>query len=90
MRRSDRQNIKDQNTKKKKKIKRQQHGGFLNWYHFAYAGWDTFSQAMNRLDVLAPELIGQTLKEINKIAKIRIKQIMNQGGSNSKNNSTNR
>lgn len=74
---------------KKRKIRRQQHGRFLNWYYFAYGGRDTINQAINCLDLLVPKLIGQTSKEIDKIAKVRIKQIMNQGGSNSKNNSTN-
>ena len=34
---------------------------------------------MKGLDALAPKLIGQTSREIDKIAEVRIKQIMNQG-----------
>lgn len=64
---------------KKRKYTRQQHGRFFNRYDFAYASRDVLNQAMRGLDSLAPKWIGQTLKEIDKIAKARIKQIMSQG-----------
>ena len=35
---------------------------------------------MKGLDSLAPKLIGQTLKEIEKIAEARIRQVINDGG----------
>ena len=59
---------------------RHQHGGFLNRYDFAYVGRDTVNQAMKGLDSLAPKLIGETLKEIEKIAEARIRQVINGGG----------
>ena len=40
---------------------------------------ETVKQAMKGLDARAPTLIGQTSREIDKIAGARIKQIMNQG-----------
>ena len=64
---------------KRRKAKRRQHGGFLNGYNFAYAGRDTVNQEMKGLDSLAPILIDKTLKEIDKFAKARIKQLINNG-----------
>ena len=64
---------------KRRKAKRRQHGGFLNGYDFAYAGRDTVNQEMKGLDSLAPILIDKTLKEIDKFAKARIKQLINNG-----------
>ena len=63
---------------KKYRNKRQQYGGFLNRYDFAYASQDTVNQVMKGLDALVPKLIGQNSKEINKIAEARIKHVMNQ------------
>ena len=65
---------------KQRKTKRQQHGGFLNRYDFAYAGRDTVNQAMKGLDMLAPKLINQASKEVDKITDARIRQIINDGG----------
>ena len=56
-----------------------QRDGFLNRYDCAYAGRDTVNQAIKGLDSLAPKLIGQSLKEIDKIAETRTRQIMNDG-----------
>ena len=35
---------------------------------------------MEGLDLLAPKLIGQTSREIDKVAEARMKQILNDGG----------
>ena len=43
----------------------------------AYAGRDTVNQAIKGLDSLAPKLIGQSLKEIDKIVETRTRQIIN-------------
>ena len=62
------------------RTKRQQHGGFLNRYDFAYAGKDTVNQAMQGLDSLASKLINQTSMEVDKIVEARIRQVVNNGG----------
>ena len=59
--------------------RRKRRGGFLNKHDFAYAGQDTVNQATKGLDMLAPKVIGQTLKEIDKIAEARIRQVINDG-----------
>ena len=59
------------------KIRRWQHGGFLNRYDFPYAGRDTVNQVMNGQHLLAPKLIGQASREIDKIAEARVKQLIN-------------
>ena len=65
---------------KQTRTKRQQHGGFLNRYDFAYAGKDTVNQAMQGLDSLASKLINQTSMEVDKIVEARIRQVVNNGG----------
>ena len=65
--------------KKKRHGRRKQRGGFLNRHDFAYAGQGTINQAMKGLDMLAPKVIGQALKEIDKIAEARIRQVINDG-----------
>ena len=65
--------------KKQRRGRRKQRGGFLNRYDFVYAGQDTANQAMKGLDMLAPKVIGQALKEIDKIAEARIRQVINDG-----------
>ena len=55
-------------NKRQRRGRRKQRGGFLNRYGFAYAGRDTVNQAMKGLDTLAPKLINQASKEIDKIA----------------------
>ena len=55
-------------NKRQRRGRRKQRGGFLNRYDFAYAGRDTVNQAMKGLDTLAPKLINQASKEIDKIA----------------------
>ena len=65
--------------KKQRRGRRKQRGGFLNRYDFAYVGQDTANQAMKGLDMLAPKVIGQALKEIDKIAEARIRQVINDG-----------
>ena len=67
-------------AKYKRKKSKRQHGGFLNRYDFVYAGRDTFNQAMKSVDTLATKLINQTSKEINKIAKARIRQVIKDYG----------
>ena len=57
--------------------RRCQRDGFLNRYDCAYAGRDTVNQAIKGLDSLAPKLIGQSLKEIDKIVETRTRQIIN-------------
>ena len=46
---------------------------------FTYAGRDTINQAMKGLNNLAPKLINQASKEIEKIAEVRIRQVINSG-----------
>ena len=41
-----------------------------------YAGRDTLNKAMKGLDSLAPKLINQTSKEVDKIAEARIRQVI--------------
>ena len=66
---------------KQRRTKKQQSGGFLNKYDFfSYAGTETFNQAMEGLGSLAPKLIKQTLKEVDKIGEARIRQVINDGG----------
>ena len=73
-------------NKKQRRGRRKLRGGFLNIYDFAYAGQDTVNQATKGLDTLAPKVIGQASKEIDKIAEARIRQVINDGGQqNSKN-----
>ena len=67
-------------NKKQRRGRRKQLDGFLTIYDFAYAGQDTVNQAMKGLDMLAPKVIGQASKEIDKIAKARIRQVINGGG----------
>ena len=66
--------------KRKRSAGRQQWGGFLNRYDFAYAGTDTVNTAMKGSDNCAPKLISQTSTETDKIAEVRIKQAINSGG----------
>ena len=65
-------------TRPLKKYMKCQRGGFLNRYHFAYAGTDTVNQAMKDLDALAPKIIKQATGWVNQIAQRRILQIINQ------------
>lgn len=65
---------------KRRKIRKQQHGWFLNRCGFAYTGRDVVNQVMKGLGLLAPKLIGQTSKEIDINTEARLKQIRNQGG----------
>ena len=62
------------------RAKRQQRGGFLNRYDFAYTGRDTVNQALKNLNNTAPKLINQTSKEVDKIEEARIRQVINDGG----------
>ena len=62
------------------RIKRQQKGGFLNRYDFAYAGRDTINQAFKNLNKTAPKLISQTSKEVDKIVEARKRRLINDGG----------
>ena len=66
--------------KRKRPARRLQRGRFLNRYDFDYAGRDTVNTAMKGLDNLAPKLISQLSKEIDKIAEVTIKQATNSGG----------
>ena len=68
------------NSSKRKKISRRgrrQTGGFLNRYDFAYAGRDT----VNQVGKAAPKITLQATREIDKIAKQRINQIIRSGSS---------
>ena len=65
---------------KRRKARRRQHRGFLNRYDLVYAGWDTVNQAVKGPYMLAPKLINQTSKEIDKIVEARIKHVINNGG----------
>ena len=67
-------------NKKQRCDRRKQRGGFLNRYDFAYAGRDTVHQAMKGLDTLAPKVIDQASKKIDKITEARIKQVINDNG----------
>ena len=51
-----------------------------NMIFFSYAGRETFNQAMEGLGSLAPKLIKQTSKEVDKIGEARIRQVINDGG----------
>lgn len=64
---------------KRRKMRRRQHGRFLNRCDFAYPGRDMVNQVIKSLDKLAPKLINQTSKEIGEIAEARIKQAINDG-----------
>ena len=59
--------------KKQKYTRRKQRGRFSKRYDFAYVGRGTVNQAMKGLDNLAPKLINQASKEIDKIADARIR-----------------
>ena len=65
-------------TKKNEKVTTRR---FLKQIQFCLC-WhrDTVNQAMKGLDSLAPKLIDKTLKEVNKIAEARLRQIINEGG----------
>ena len=69
------------NSSKRKKISRRgyrrQTEGFLNRYDFAYAGRDT----VNQVGKAAPKITLQATREIDKIAKQRINQIIRSGSS---------
>ena len=67
-------------NKKQRCGRRKQHGGILNRYDFAYAGRDTVNKAMRGLDTLAPKVIDQASKEIDKIVEGRIREVINDGG----------
>ena len=66
--------------KKQRHDRRKHRGGFLNRYDFAYTGWDIVNQSMKGLATLAPKLINQASKEIDKIAEVRIRQVINSDG----------
>ena len=71
-------NMRQQRTQKRplqKYRKRQQYGGFLKRYDFAYTGRDT----VNQLGKVAPGIIKTTSTEINDIAQQRINQILSPG-----------
>ena len=70
------------------RIKRQQKGGFLNRYDFAYTGRDTINQAFKNLNKTAPKLISQTSKEVDKIVEARKRQLINDGGQQIQKNCT--
>ena len=59
--------------------RKQQRGGFLNRYDFAYAGRDTVNQATKILDKLAPKLLDQLMNRattgLDNISAKRIEQI---------------
>ena len=42
-------------------------------------GRDTVYQEMKGLDTIAPKLINQTLKEVDRVAEARIRQLINKG-----------
>ena len=60
----------------KKRRRKQQTGGFLSRYDFAYAGRDT----VNQVGKIAPGIINKATADINKLAKQRIDQVIRQGG----------
>ena len=76
-----------ENTQKKscRKVSRQQLGRFLNRYDFAYAGRDAVNQELKGLDTIAPKLINQTSKELDRVAEARIRQLINKGDKQVKN-----
>ena len=59
------------------KESRRQTGGFLNRHDFAYAGRDV----VNQVGKVAPKMISQATREINKIAQQRIDQVVRSGGA---------
>ena len=67
-------------NKKQRCDRRKQRGGFLNRYDFAYAGRDAVNQSMKGLDTLAPKVINQASKKIDKITEARIRQVINDNG----------
>ena len=69
-----------QKRKSRRKVSRQQLGRFSNRYDFAYAGRDTANQAMTGLATIAPKLINQTTKEVDRVAQVRIRQLIKDGG----------
>ena len=73
---------------KKRKARRQQHGGFLSRYNFAYVRLDGVNQAMKGLDTLVPKLINQTWRKIG-LHEIGLKQRWVIISINSKNYTTN-
>ena len=75
-------------NKKQRRGRRKQRGGFLNIYDSAYARRDTVNRATKGLDMLAPKVIGQASKEIDKIAEARIRQVINDGGQQHSKNCT--
>ena len=58
-------------------MSQRQTGGFLNRYHFAYAGRDT----VNQVRKIAPGIINKATSDINKIAQQRIDQTIRTGGA---------
>lgn len=73
---------------KKRKARRQQQGGFLSRYNFAYVRLDGVNQAMKGLDTLVPKLINQTWRKIG-LHEIGLKQRWVIISINSKNYTTN-
>ena len=69
-------NIKRRKNPRQKYRRKNQRGGFLNRYDFAYAGRDT----VNQVGKIAPGLIKNASAEINNIGQERINQIIRQGG----------
>ena len=65
------------NSGKTRKRRRQQTGGFLSCYDFAYAGRDTVSQVRK----IVPGIINKAMADIDKIAKQRINQVIRDGGA---------
>ena len=51
---------------------RRQRGGFLSRYDFAYAGRDIVNQAAKQLNSIAPRLIKQASREVNRLGRDRI------------------
>ena len=62
-------------NKKQRCGKRKRLDGFLNRYDFAYTGRDNVNQAVKGLDALAPKVVDQASKEIDKIVEARIRQV---------------
>ena len=60
-----------------KKRKKNQTGGYLNRYDFAYAGREVVNQAGK----IAPDIINKATSDINKIAKDRTDQVIKNGGA---------
>ena len=67
--------------RRKKRKNRQQKGGFLNRYDFAYAGRDVVNQAFKNLDKTAPALIQNLKGELNDVLQQRIHQVITEGGA---------